>query len=290
MRAIVLLSVLALGCGGPAVNYQSRAPASAAAEGEAPALDMAARSPSVTPAESGAAGTSAPPSAGALERKIIYEADIDLVVEDFTPVPALVDQLVKGYNGFIANSQVSGDAGEQRTGVWKLRIPIANFDAFLRDAQGNIGEVSRISRDSKDVSEEFYDVEARIRNKRQEETRLLKLLDERTGTLEDVLGIERELSRVREEIERMEGRMRVLADLTSMTTVTLRVREVQHFIPEEATTFGDRVRRAFSNSLWAMRTGGESFLVMLAGAAPWIALLAIPVAVAIRIVRRKLFA
>lgn len=285
MRALVLVSVLALGCG-QAANYQGRErEAPAVAKGEA--LGMAEQAAQAKPDNNKSLGKAA---AGALERKIVYEAEVDLVVEDFTPIPALVDQIVQGYQGFIANSQVSGEAGEKRSGVWTLRIPIANFDAFLQDAQGKLGEVRSVSRDSKDVSEEFYDVEARIRNKRQEEARILKLLDEHTGSLDDILGIERELSRVREEIERMEGRIRVLTDLTSLTTVTLRIEEVQHFLPEEATTFGDRVHRAWDNSLWTMRTVGESLVVFLAGAAPWIALLAIPAAIAVRIVRRKLFA
>lgn len=286
MRALIFLGlILSLGCA--QASYDSQAP-SAAARDEASGLAMSKQGGSETPAVAVASGEAVPPSAGALERKIIYEANVDLVVEDFTPVPALVDQLVKGYQGFIANSQVSGSVGQRRHGVWKLRIPIANFEAFLRDAQGKIGEVRRVSRDSKDVSEEYYDVEARIRNKRQEESRLLKLLDEKTGTLEEVIGIERELSRVREEIERMEGRMRVLADLTSLTTVTLRVEEVRHYEPEEATSFGDRVRRSFSESLYSMRTAGESFVVWLVGAAPWIALFGVPAAIAIRYARRKL--
>lgn len=195
--------------------------------------------------------------------------------------------MVKRHGGFVANSQVSGAAGESRSGLWKLRIPIAKFDEFLQEAQGKLGEVRSVARDSQDVSEEFYDVEARIRNKRQEETRLLKLLEERTGTLEDVLGIERELSRVREEIERHEGRMRVLADLTSLTTVTLRVEEVRHFVPEEATTFSDRIRRSFMESLWVMRSAGESCVVGLVGAAPWLVLLGAPIVIAAWAWRRR---
>lgn len=289
VRAIILLSLFALGCGQAAV--QREASRSAASSEEAPSFALAkvpaAEAPpdealaEQTPAKDG------PPTADAIERKIVYTADVDLVVEDFTPIASQVDAMVKRFGGFIASSQVSGEAGESRSGNWKLRVPIARFDEFLQEAQGKLGEVRSLARNSQDVSEEYYDVEARIRNKRQEEARLLKLLEEQTGTLEDVLRVERELSRVREEIERHEGRLRMLADLTSLTTITLRIEEVRHYMPEVAATFGDRVRRAFSESIWNMRTAGESFVVAVVGAAPWLALLGVPVVVAVQIWRRR---
>lgn len=286
MRALIIVSLLALGCGQRGA-YTGEPPAASAVD-EAPALALAKQP--ATEAVDGAAGGDVPESADAMARKIIYTAELDLVVEDFNPVPALVEQLVKRYQGFIADSDVSGKSGERRRGVWKVRIPADGFGSFLQDAEGEIGELRSASRDSQDVSEEYYDVDARIRNKQQEEARLLKLLEDRTGTLDEILRIERELSRVREDIERLEGRMRMLTDLTSLTTVTLRVEEVQHYVPEVATTFGDRVRRAWENSLWSVRTAGEACVVGMVGAAPWIAVLAIPGAIAVRILRRKLFA
>ncbi len=284
VRAMILLAVFAVGCGQAAV--QSEAPSRAASADEAPAFALA-QTPAVEALAEQAPAKDGPPSADAIERKIIYTADVDLVVEDFTPTTSLVDAMVKRYGGFVASSQVSGETGESRSGQWKLRIPFANFDEFLQEAQGKLGEVRNLARNSQDVSEEFYDVEARIGNKRQEEARLLKLLEEQTGTLEDVLRVERELSRVREEIERFEGRKRVLADLTSLTTITLRVEEVRHYMPEVAATFGDRLRRSFSESLWNMRTAGESFAVAAVAAAPWLALLAVPLAIAVQVWRRR---
>lgn len=70
------------------------------------------------------------------------------------------------------------------------------------------------------------------------------MLEERPGKLEEAIAIERELSRVREELERMQGRMRVLADLTSLTTAELTITEIHHYKPEDAPTLATRVRRA----------------------------------------------
>ena len=79
--------------------------------------------------------------------------------------------------------------------------------------------------DSQDVTEEYYDVEARIKNKRVEEERLLKHLEQSTGKLEDILKVEKEISRVRGEIERQQGRLQYLDKLSALTTVTITLHE-----------------------------------------------------------------
>ena len=94
-----------------------------------------------------------------------------------------------------------------------------------------LGELEQNKRTSQDVTEQFYDIEAHIKNKKAEEKSLTKILDERTGKLEDVLRIETELSRVRGEIEQLEGKIRVLENLSSLATLTLSVREREKFEP-----------------------------------------------------------
>ena len=85
-----------------------------------------------------------------------------------------------------------------------MRVPPGRFVELLVTAQ-RLGEVRRVISDSQDVSEEYYDVEARIRNKQQEETRLLAHLQDSTGKLDEILAVERELARVRGEVEQVQG-------------------------------------------------------------------------------------
>lgn len=202
-------------------------------------------------------------------RKIIYRAKVELAVEDFTPVQAMVAEAVKKFEGYIADSSLTGSAGSLRRGTWKIRIPVERFDEFVAAAKG-FGELINASTTSEDVSEEYFDVEARIRNKTKEEERLLKLLDDRTGKLADVLEVERELSRVREETERMQGRMRVLADQTTLTTVELVVTEMRNYEPPQAADLATRVRRAFAQSLDGLREFGEALLIGAVAFAPWL--------------------
>jgi len=218
------------------------------------------------------------PDSNALQRKLIYTAEIDLIVEDFTPVPSQVVALAKRFDGYVASSQLTGSPGSPRSGHWTIRVPVQRYDEFLPAAH-ELGEVRHSSSQSRDVSEEYYDLEARIRNKKQAETRLLKHLEDSTGKLEEILKVENELDRVREKIEQMEGRMRVLNDLTSLTKVTLTVDEIKNYVPEEAATYGTRVRRSFGASLDKLVSAGKETSIGMVVAVPWLVVLSVPTAV-----------
>ncbi len=220
-------------------------------------------------------------------RKIIYNGQIDLVVEDFSGVPELVVELVKKYDAYVASSKLHGASGSNRRATWTIRVPVDRYEEFVNAAKV-LGEVKSVGTTSSDVSEEYYDVEARVRNKTKEEERLLKLLEERPGKLEDVIAIERELSRVREELERMQGRMRVLADLTSLTTVNLSIEEIKNYQPPQAPTLSTRVRRSFEGSTAAIRNAGESLLIAAVALAPWLPIAGVVLVPSYLVVRRSL--
>ena len=151
---------------------------------------------------------------------------------------------------------------------------MAHYQELLT-ALRQLGELRSMQADSRDVTEEYFDVEARIRNKKSEEARLLKLLDDRTANLKDVLEIERELSRVREEVERMEGRMRVLQDLTALSTVKLHVEEVKDYVPEQSPGFATQARRTLTGSLRAVKLAAQGLTLLAIALAPWAAILAV---------------
>ncbi len=219
------------------------------------------------------------------DRKIIYTANIELAVEDFSGVPERVTALARDFGGYLAGSNQNGSTGESRRGTWTIRIPVERYDEFLKSAK-SLGELIRMVTDARDVSEEYVDVDARIRNKTKEEERLLQLLEERPGKLEDVVAIERELSRVREELERMQGRMRVLSDLTSLTTVELTVVEIRGYQPPQAPTLATQIRRTWTGSLAALESAGKACLLGTVAIAPWLPLAAIVVTPAVLVIRR----
>ncbi|MBN2295130.1 MAG: DUF4349 domain-containing protein [Pirellulales bacterium] len=191
------------------------------------------------------------------------------------------------YSGYIAGSNISGSPGSRRSGSWEIRIPVEHYHKCLEALRG-LGELRSESSNSKDISEEYYDLNSRIRNKQKEEERLLKLLEDATGKLQEILTIERELSRVRGEIKRMQGRFRVINDLTAMTTVNLSVEEIKYYDPPKIQGYSARVSMAFQNSLHNVKSFAESLSIAAAALAPWAVVFLPPAVVVWIVVRRRL--
>jgi len=184
----------------------------------------------------------------------------------------------------VARSQIMGTAGSLRRGQWTVRVPVERYEAFLL-AAGKLGEIHNLNSDSQDVTEEYYDVEARIRNKKQEETRLNDLLAKAAGRLDEVLTLEREITRVRGEVEQLQGRLHVLDSVTAMSTVNLEISEIKEFVPGEPVSYRTRVRGAWEDSLAALLSIGQSLSVMLVALSPWVGVL-LPLLLAVVFVRR----
>jgi hypothetical protein len=283
----VVLLVLLCGCGSPASRDWADVTSAGESAGVKPAYprEPAAEADRGSALAAGAAPQATLPDGERLERKIIYTADVDLVVEQFDPVPEQVKELVKKFGGYVARSNLSGSPGQRRVGEWTLRVPVERFEECLTAARG-LGELRALRSDSQDVSEEFYDLEARIRNKKDQEERLRRHLADSTAKLEDILAVEREIARVREEIERMEGRVRVLSDLTSLTTIRLRIEEIRGYVPEEAPTYATRVGRAFYGSLSSLVSTAERVSIAAVAVAPWIPVVLVVLLLAVWLLKR----
>ncbi|WP_372723113.1 DUF4349 domain-containing protein [Novipirellula sp.] len=221
------------------------------------------------------------------KRRIIYNTSLGLIVKAYSEFETSLPRLVNSVDGFISKSQTDRRYNNQQSGTWVVRVPVDRYHEFVSGV-GGLGFAESRREDAQDVTEEYVDVEARVRNNRKLEERIIAMLAERTGKLSDVLEIERELARVREEIERMEGRLRLLADRTSLATVTINVREEKEYVPPAAPTFTDRVATAFGGSLRSLRQLGEILLIALIAVVPWMIVLGIPVIVVTVMVRRRI--
>lgn len=126
--------------------------------------------------------------------------------------------------GEIGNLSMATGQDQLRRATIELRIPTARFDDAVASLRP-VGEVESVDVSAQDVGEEYVDISARVANGRRLEERLIRLLENRTGKLEEVLAVERELARVREEIDRMEGRLRWLRSRVAMSTLLVTVHE-----------------------------------------------------------------
>jgi hypothetical protein len=211
-----------------------------------------------------------------MPRKVVCTADAELTAERIEDAVAKLTRHVKAAGGYVAESGIEGQggaaAGLPRVATCKVRVPVDRFDAFMTGL-GELGEVGSSHVSSQDVTDEFYDLEARLRNKRAEEARLLRHLDRSTTKLSDILLVEEALARVREEIERMEGRRRLLADQSDLSTVTVTIREAAAFPQRQgAPSLATQARRTFADSLGALGAFGRGLTLVVVALVPWAAI------------------
>lgn len=161
---------------------------------------------------------------------------------------ARIREIARRVDAIVANTQMEGGRDETRSASLQLRIPSEHFDEAVK-ALPPVGKLESVNVNVQDVGEEFVDVQARVANARRLEQRLVELLASRTGKLADVLSVERELARVREEIERYEGRMRYLRSRASVSTLTISVHEAYPVVADRpgANPIGDAFIQAWRN-------------------------------------------
>lgn len=126
--------------------------------------------------------------------------------------------------GYIANSAIQGGHEQVRSATIEIKTPAQNFERLM-SGLAPIGKLEYVNVNAEDVGEEYVDIDARVTNDHRLEERLIQLLATRTGKLKDVLDVERELARVREEVERYEGRLRFLRTRAAVSTLSISVHE-----------------------------------------------------------------
>ena len=145
-------------------------------------------------------------------------------VDSLEPAMAELRRIAQRAGGFVADASVQSGRNQLRQATLELKVPSTRFDELTEGLQP-IGRLEFVNVGAEDVSEEFVDLTARVANGHRLEDRLVELLRTRTGKLQDVLSVERELARVREEIERMEGRLRYLKTSAQLSTLSVSLHE-----------------------------------------------------------------
>lgn len=182
------------------------------------------------------------PSEPAPDRMLVYTGSLALEVARPDEAAAKFLALVKEWQGHLA---------QQQGFTYSVRIPAARFDeAFVQ--LKTWGRVLDEQRTASDVTEEFLDLGIRLDNARKSRDRLLALL-EKADKVEDILKVEEQLRRLTEEIERMEGRRKFLADQVAMSTLTVTFTAVADMGPQHR-------RRTASRFDWVNQMGVDHVL------------------------------
>jgi hypothetical protein len=207
---------------------ESGAPSeSAVAPGVSVAAMEAAPSPMASRAQAVTRSSTMPTSVSqdsVVPSMIIRTGQAYIEVDSLELGVAQVQRLARTVGGYIANSSIQSGEGQQRSATLEIKVAASRYDQALNGLTG-IGKLLSSTTNAQDVGEEFVDVTARVANARRLEERLVMLLATRTGKLDDVLAVERELARVREEVERYDGRLRFLRSKVAVSTLTVTVAE-----------------------------------------------------------------
>lgn len=197
--------------------------------------------------ESVASAPGLPGATDVLPNLVIRSGTASIQVDSLDRAIGLVRGLARRVGGYVGSSASETGRGLVPSATLEIRVPAERFDEVVEGLRP-IGKVETVNVTAQDVGEEYVDVQARMQNDRRLEARLIELLAQRTGKLSDVLQVEQELARVREEIERYEGRMRYLRSRAAVSTLSLTVHQPIPVVDEGSPgVIGESVREAWRN-------------------------------------------
>lgn len=155
---------------------------------------------------------------------IIRTASLTIVTKDFENTRAAVEQVVRKHGGYIAQLSASRPNEGAKGLTATVRVPAEKLDATLAELK-TLGRVENETVSGEEVRQQYVDLMARLANARHTEQRLVEVLRTRTGKVSEVLEVEQEIARVREEIERMDAQRKTLEKQVQFATVSLRISE-----------------------------------------------------------------
>ena len=204
--------------------YRSPAATAAAFPTATPAPFRGAQGPEGAPAPRlPAQGGDASPALGILDlqiadRMVVAVASIGIEVEDVEASITKVRAAAEGLGGYV--EQLTSAAGkENTTATMTVRVPQPRFFDAL-DHLDAVGKITNRSVGSNDVTDQFIDLQARLKSSQTQEASLLRLM-ERVSTVSDVLTLEREIARIRSEVERLQGQLNFLERRVDLATITV---------------------------------------------------------------------
>jgi hypothetical protein len=162
------------------------------------------------------------------QRRVISTASLSIEVETVPDAITRVRTIAEGLGGFVEQLSSFGGSEQQQASI-TVRVPQAQFFTTLERLE-ELGEVQSRNVGSDDVSEQFIDLEARLKSALREEESLLSLLG-KAQQVGEILTIERELSRVRSEIERLQGQLNFLERRVELATISVSLFPPQEEVP-----------------------------------------------------------
>lgn len=189
----------------------------------------------------------------AAERKVIRNSD--LTIETDAPNEGLrkITSIAEAHGGFVVTSEFkqsegSGQTRPSQTVTVVARVPSSQFGSALEQIRGAGNRVIQEKVSGQDVSEEYLDIEARIRTKKALEAQFLEIMKQ-ARKVSDALEVQSQLADVRTEIERLEGRRRFLENQSALSTITTTLQMPQPIVATTSSGFGATIKHTFGDAV-----------------------------------------
>lgn len=213
------------------------------------------------------------------QRKVIVEAYINAEVKNLKAVTDSLKVLTEGFKGYYVSDELYKYDREIRS-VIEIKVPGDKFNSYLEKLDVLLENIENKRIKSSDVTEEFIDINARLKSKREIEKRYLQLLDKAKNVTE-IISIEQKLGEIREEIERQEGKLNYLTNRISFSTIHLTLS--QHVKVKRSFYFIEKITEALSNGWFGFLT----FLIALVYAWPFFIVIGVVIYFLIKRRKRK---
>lgn len=203
-----------------------------------------------------------------IEQKIIKTGNIRFETNDLGETYSQIITAVKKHRAIVQNDTEGKDYGSVFRKII-VRVPSKNFDLFLSDISKGVAYFDNKEISSQDVTEEYIDIDARLKAKKVLEARYLELL-KKANKVSEMLEIEKQLSAIREEIEAKEGQLRYMQSQISMSTITIEFYKTVANEGGATISYGSKIWNAIKSGF----NGLSSFFIGLLSIWPFVIILA----------------
>ena len=164
------------------------------------------------------------------DKKVIKNGNLSLKIEKTEKAADEISQIVNAQGGEVFSTNFYERVKGQKSGSMIVKVPVNKFEDTIEKIKEVATQVVSESTTGQDVTEQYADLQAQLKNKKAEEESFVKILD-RAVKIEDVLAVTQQISRVRGEIERLEGRIKYMDSQTDMSTITISLSEDVEITP-----------------------------------------------------------
>jgi hypothetical protein len=183
-----------------------------------------------------------------VERKLIKEGSVDFETDNLSTARKNIFEAVRKYKGYVSSDR-EFKSTDRISNTVIIRVPSEDFDNLLKDAIRGVDRIDSKEINVIDITEEFLDIHARLKTKKQLENRFLELLKQAKNVTE-IVEIEKQIGQLRSDIESIEGRLNYIQDRVSLSTLTITFYQNLPYKADFGQKFITGFKSGWDNLIW----------------------------------------